>query len=1001
MGTLLDLPLSATTLRPRDENLTEGLVDDTPLKTVNPLAKRDYIKVGCNEQFSVRPAIVHFGGYDVKSVHRTTVRVTNTTSHSKRIVILPPNTPFFKATCNKKGLVAPGMSEDIRLEFCPTEWRYYYDCIRVHSESENLIVPIHAYPVMNDVIFPVRIDFGNCAADQLYTKKVKLECKVPIQFEFDIRPLTPGGASLAAVSVAPASGFVPADGAVEVEVSFRPLRLVTYVEQFLVTVSQFNSEPLTCTVTGCATPCKVRDDALAGLAAGARGTQRCGEAGATMQELAGVTGPPAFRPGAGNAVGAPGGGAGRGDAYTRAAQATMKAVRAAQRPEGPIQCKMPEFPAAEEEVAVRGVMVQPGALHTQAGVQAALLQQDGKLRMKDLQKAIDDNHRRRQRQQESVESGASQGLGWIEDEDMSQQIKEMIFAKEFSALVDYEREVELKFGRALGGVPPSEAEVQDVEVARHYADTKQEATSKLSNQRRYHPELGPGRGAHFAGVDPIPGFSPDYDIYKNRDFERRRQVVDRLRLAVRRVLVRNRAGARLAALNRLLNSLHRDKAKVQAACNEATLGGASAGAGDVVYQQPPWNQDKVREHVFPLHLDSNFRDRAPVEEAPTLPNEVWLPMPLKVPLRYKLQSYTEMPFSPFPVYPETRQHQPLMQGAEEEEEAEETSGAVSSSLPPSVAAPQANKVADLMADLMVDPAPAVAGSTAAAPAPAQAAPAVDLLGDLLGLDTTPAAQGPGPSHVPAAASDPFALMSMDMSGAQPSPSAPLKRVMLAASAAQGLEISGMIVKSGPTGLAYDLTFNNGSAESLDGFQIQFNKNSFGLTPSESLQIPAMAPGSIATTVLPLAMNGQPSPMAATPSIQIAVKNRQQPVWYFMDTVPIQELFLLDNSLDRDAYLATWKSIPEETNRQYNGLTIMNVDEIVAKIQPHGVFFMAQRQLPQTNQTVLYLSLKLPPSTLVLVELTFVLGVPGAKCCVKTGAPEVAQPVMTALELMMI
>lgn len=60
------------------------------------LCSGDYIKVGCNEQFSVRPAIVHFGGYDVKSVHRTTVRVTNTTSHSKRIVILPPNTPFFK-----------------------------------------------------------------------------------------------------------------------------------------------------------------------------------------------------------------------------------------------------------------------------------------------------------------------------------------------------------------------------------------------------------------------------------------------------------------------------------------------------------------------------------------------------------------------------------------------------------------------------------------------------------------------------------------------------------------------------------------------------------------------------------------------------------------------------------------------------------------------------------------------------------------------------------------
>ena len=40
MGTMMELPLSATTLRPRDENWTEGLVDDTPIPTFNPLAKR-------------------------------------------------------------------------------------------------------------------------------------------------------------------------------------------------------------------------------------------------------------------------------------------------------------------------------------------------------------------------------------------------------------------------------------------------------------------------------------------------------------------------------------------------------------------------------------------------------------------------------------------------------------------------------------------------------------------------------------------------------------------------------------------------------------------------------------------------------------------------------------------------------------------------------------------------------------------------------------------------
>ena len=49
--------------------------------------------------------------------------------------------------CNKKGLVAPGSSEVITVDFHPREHRYHYDCLRLHTDSENLLVPLHAYPV--------------------------------------------------------------------------------------------------------------------------------------------------------------------------------------------------------------------------------------------------------------------------------------------------------------------------------------------------------------------------------------------------------------------------------------------------------------------------------------------------------------------------------------------------------------------------------------------------------------------------------------------------------------------------------------------------------------------------------------------------------------------------------------------------------------------------------------------------------------------------------------
>lgn len=114
------------------------------------------------------------------------VRILNTSKGMQHIDIFPPTTPFFKLEYEKKGILAPGMAEVIDIKFVPTTWKYYYDCIRIHCDLENLLIPIHAYPVVNDVIFPKLIEFGECRLGQTYTKKIPIRCNVPIEFEYEL-----------------------------------------------------------------------------------------------------------------------------------------------------------------------------------------------------------------------------------------------------------------------------------------------------------------------------------------------------------------------------------------------------------------------------------------------------------------------------------------------------------------------------------------------------------------------------------------------------------------------------------------------------------------------------------------------------------------------------------------------------------------------------------------------------------------------------------------------
>ena len=92
------------------------------------------------------------------------MRLINNSPAPQRLHILPPSTPYFKIKYNKKGMIPSGIAEDIYVQFTPNdEYKYFYDFIRIHCEGDKILIPIHAFPVINsknDELIPSFIDMG-------------------------------------------------------------------------------------------------------------------------------------------------------------------------------------------------------------------------------------------------------------------------------------------------------------------------------------------------------------------------------------------------------------------------------------------------------------------------------------------------------------------------------------------------------------------------------------------------------------------------------------------------------------------------------------------------------------------------------------------------------------------------------------------------------------------------------------------------------------------------
>ncbi|XP_020230079.1 beta-adaptin-like protein C [Cajanus cajan] len=268
-------------------------------------------------------------------------------------------------------------------------------------------------------------------------------------------------------------------------------------------------------------------------------------------------------------------------------------------------------------------------------------------------------------------------------------------------------------------------------------------------------------------------------------------------------------------------------------------------------------------------------------------------------------------------------------------------------------------------------------ATGAPATPPSVAPVPDLLGDLMNMDNS--------------------IVPVD----QPAtPTGPPLPILLPASTGQGLQISAQLTRQDGQ-IFYSLLFENNTQVPLDGFMIQFNKNTFGLAAAGPLQVPQVQPGTSARTLLPMVMFQNMSQGPPSSLLQVAVKNSQQPVWYFNDKISVHVFFTEDGRMERSSFLETWRSLPDsnEVSKDFPAILIGSADATLERLAASNTFFIAKRK--NANQDVFYFSAKLPRGIPLLIELTTVIGNPGVKCAIKTPSPEMSPLFFEAIETLLM
>ncbi|XP_041822424.1 cilia- and flagella-associated protein 221 [Chelmon rostratus] len=455
------------------------------------LESKIYAKLKSNSLIQAEPPALHFSGFELETDYIKMMKLINISSEVMNIHIIPTQTKHFQTSYTKKYRLIPGLAYTLKVRFCPDEWRYFYDCIRVHCKGEeNLLIPVHAYPVIDDLRIPPHIDLSAVPLGQSVRRAIPLSCSCPIDFEFQVYVIQPHEA----FSIHPLTGVIPANGEVKIIVTFSPLRYETSQVTIQLIVSQFNTKPYLCTITGSSAPHLALSDLGGKSAHGDAVPAECKRPSTTTQV------------------------------------APRRKIKRRPSKEGD------KSKTLRDQASVKPGLKPPVDVCTPAGVAKMLIKDTQKLSSKDLREAIC--------------CGSVAGL-------QNRQIKEALFIKKVQQNVKEEQANHMRWQVHLGKDPVSEQirrqVVEEREMALHEYMVKRGDERPDGEFAAGQPKLSSRRVLCEAGQ--AREGAPSFQFYPSFQWELRQRAFTLFQQAARKVVIRCRMNRRLTCLKELSDSM--------------------------------------------------------------------------------------------------------------------------------------------------------------------------------------------------------------------------------------------------------------------------------------------------------------------------------------------------------------------------------------------------------------------------------------------------------------